>query len=71
MGTSQVGHKQQIEQLSQMSEVMVNEETSGDSYDLIIDYEMGTSVNYSFDRIDDQTINWTSTAYVNLELKKQ
>ena len=71
MGTSQISHKEQINHLSQMSEVEVSEETSNDEYSLRIDYEMGTSVNYSFNRIDDQTIEWTSTGYGNLELKKQ
>lgn len=46
-----------------------SESAEGTSNNLILD--MGTSVNYSFNRIDEQTIEFTSTGYGNLESKMQ
>ena len=71
MGSSELSHKAQVKQYSQISEIAVNEEISNSEYSLRIDYEQGFSINYSFSRIDEVSIYWTSTGYGNLELKKQ
>ncbi|TRO66942.1 hypothetical protein [Christiangramia sabulilitoris] len=71
MGSSELSHKAQLQQYSQISEITVDEEISNSEYSLRIDYVQGISINYAFNRIDEITIYWTSTGYGNLELKKQ
>ena len=52
-------------------EVTVEEDTSQDTYEITIDYSVGASIDYSFTKVDENTINWNSDTYGALPLQKQ
>lgn len=72
LSSFEISHKNQIKDYRQQGvEVTVTENISPQEYDIKITYPMGTSVNYSFSKIDGSTLTWKSTGYGDLELQKQ
>ena len=72
LGLTNMSHKNNISSIIKSGgEVTVDENISQEDYDITIEYSMGTSINYSFSKVDDNTIIWNSTAHGDLELQKQ
>lgn len=72
LGTAEFSHKNQMKDFRQQGvEVTVTENISPQQYDLKINYPMGTSINYSFNKVDGNTITWKSGGFPEIELQKQ
>ena len=72
LGLVDMSYKDNVNSIKESGgEANIEEDISSENYEISIDFSMGASIDYSFSKIDENTISWDSNPYGTIQLQKQ